>query len=371
MITQEIVKNPVLEEATEERRRRSIARGVAAASRAGAGADPADAQLMEAGLGEAVARRRRCRGGPQRRFSTRKPVSATDPPVEVAESPAATDPFDEIDFGSFFDDYLDPGYKSPASESVEKPSFETFLSAPVTLADHLHSQLSVSVSLEERAGCGRIHHRQPGRGRLPIGLARGDRLAGRAHAGGCRRGAEGGAVARPGRGGRAQSARVPAAADREPERQGRRGLADRATPPAAARDAPVPGAGQGAGPAAGARRDRRGHDPASQSAAGPALFRGRRARGGAGRLLHQGRRRLHHPDERRRRAAAPAERAVPPDARPRERRHQGSARLRARALHLRHPAHEEHRAAEADHSEGLPGHRAAPDATSSTTASTI
>ena len=54
-----------------------------------------------------------------------------------------TDPFEEIDFGSFFDDYLDPGYKSPASEAVDKPSFETFLSAPVTLPDHLMSQLTV------------------------------------------------------------------------------------------------------------------------------------------------------------------------------------------------------------------------------------
>jgi len=76
------------------------------------------------------------------------------PPVSdgTADTPAAadggevkesTDPFDEIDFGSFFDDYLDPGYKSPSSESVEKPSFETFLSSPVTLGDHLQSQLSM------------------------------------------------------------------------------------------------------------------------------------------------------------------------------------------------------------------------------------
>src|SRR5579871_6417699 len=69
------------------------------------------------------------------------PETVSPDPIE----PAATDPFDEIDFGSFFDDYLDPGYKSPASESVEKPSFETFLSAPVTLGDHLRSQLSVSL----------------------------------------------------------------------------------------------------------------------------------------------------------------------------------------------------------------------------------
>ena len=69
-------------------------------------------------------------------------LTASDPALET---PAATDPFDEIDFGSFFDDYLDPGYKSPASESVEKPSFETFLSTPLTLGDHLRSQLSVSL----------------------------------------------------------------------------------------------------------------------------------------------------------------------------------------------------------------------------------
>jgi RNA polymerase sigma-54 factor len=55
------------------------------------------------------------------------------------------DPFEEIDFGSFFDEYLDPGFKSPAGESVEKPSFETFLSSPVTLADYLESQLSVLI----------------------------------------------------------------------------------------------------------------------------------------------------------------------------------------------------------------------------------
>src|SRR2546426_492334 len=47
------------------------------------------------------------------------------------------DPFDEIDFGSFFEDYLDPGYRSPAAEIIERPSFENFLSNPTTLTDHL------------------------------------------------------------------------------------------------------------------------------------------------------------------------------------------------------------------------------------------
>ncbi|HTM51964.1 MAG TPA: hypothetical protein VL285_24885, partial [Bryobacteraceae bacterium] len=74
-------------------------------------------------------------------------AGATAP--ETPEAPAPADPFDEIDFGSYFDDYLDPGYKSPASENVEKPSFETFLSSPVTLSDHLHSQLAL-VALSEQ-----------------------------------------------------------------------------------------------------------------------------------------------------------------------------------------------------------------------------
>jgi RNA polymerase sigma-54 factor len=75
-------------------------------------------------------------------------VAGTAAP-ETPEAPAQADPFDEIDFGSYFDDYLDPGYKSPASENVEKPSFETFLSSPVTLSDHLHSQLALLALSEE------------------------------------------------------------------------------------------------------------------------------------------------------------------------------------------------------------------------------
>jgi RNA polymerase sigma-54 factor len=60
--------------------------------------------------------------------------------------PDGKDPFEEIDFGSFFDDYLDPGYRSPAAEVIEKPSFENFLSSPTTLADHLQWQLSLSAA---------------------------------------------------------------------------------------------------------------------------------------------------------------------------------------------------------------------------------
>jgi len=52
------------------------------------------------------------------------------------------DPFEEIDFGSFFQDYLDPGYRTHSEmEEIERPSFENFLSKPGNLTDHLAWQL--------------------------------------------------------------------------------------------------------------------------------------------------------------------------------------------------------------------------------------
>jgi RNA polymerase sigma-54 factor len=65
------------------------------------------------------------------------------------------DSFEEIDFGSFFDDYLDPGFKSPAAEVIEKPSFENFLSQPTSLSDHLEWQLSLSICGDEVRDAGR------------------------------------------------------------------------------------------------------------------------------------------------------------------------------------------------------------------------
>ncbi len=63
----------------------------------------------------------------------------------VEEPPAPPkDSFEEVDFGSYFQEYLDPGYRTqPEFEDSEKPSFENFLSQPTTLADHLAWQLGV------------------------------------------------------------------------------------------------------------------------------------------------------------------------------------------------------------------------------------
>ena len=74
----------------------------------------------------------------------RKAESRDQPAVEESPTAAADkkDPFEEIDFGSFFQEYLDPGYRSQReSEDIERPSFENFLSKPSNLTDHLLWQL--------------------------------------------------------------------------------------------------------------------------------------------------------------------------------------------------------------------------------------
>src|SRR5262249_13419256 len=72
---------------------------------------------------------------------------------DTAPEAEQKDPFDEIDFGSFFRDYLDPGFRNSADlEEIERPSFENFLSKPATLTDHLLWQLgAISVRSEIRA----------------------------------------------------------------------------------------------------------------------------------------------------------------------------------------------------------------------------
>ena len=77
---------------------------------------------------------------------------AEENPIAAVEK---KDPFEEIDFGSFFQEYLDPGYRSSGEmEEIEKPSFENFLSKPGNLTDHLMWQLgaiSVRPPVQEAA----------------------------------------------------------------------------------------------------------------------------------------------------------------------------------------------------------------------------
>src|SRR5947209_1648733 len=105
MINTEMVENPVLEELDSS------------------------VPLLDEVAGKEEAREREA-------VLDRQETEPTAPPEEKK------DPFDEIDFGSFFRDYLDPGYRSTSEmEETDRPSFEKFLSKPSTLTDHLMWQL--------------------------------------------------------------------------------------------------------------------------------------------------------------------------------------------------------------------------------------
>jgi len=152
MISAEIAQNPVLEESADgpEELTAEELQPLLEAERL---AEPADQSILEVTAGPQdtdgvfeteAAEIEAATVAASVELAAAEGTAAPDAPAE--KSPA--DPFDEIDFGTYFDEYLDPGYKSPASENIEKPSFETFLSSPVTLSDHLHSQLAL-VALTE------------------------------------------------------------------------------------------------------------------------------------------------------------------------------------------------------------------------------
>ncbi len=59
-----------------------------------------------------------------------------------ADADASRDPFEEVDFGREFQDYLDPGYKTQEFEYKEDaPTFEQFLTKAPSLTEHLEWQL--------------------------------------------------------------------------------------------------------------------------------------------------------------------------------------------------------------------------------------
>src|SRR5438309_6247685 len=84
-----------------------------------------------------------------RREEERERVAPEENTITAVEK---KDPFEEIDFGSFFQDYLDPGYRTRGEmEEIERPSFENFLSKPTNLTDHLAWQLgALSLSKQVR-----------------------------------------------------------------------------------------------------------------------------------------------------------------------------------------------------------------------------
>jgi RNA polymerase sigma-54 factor len=142
LIAQEIAQNPVLEESGEagEELTPAEVQSLLEAERA---PDPADAAILQ--ITEEAAR-------------PEADSDAAEIPESVETNPDAArpqsseqqaDPFEQIDFDNYFNEWMDPGFKAPSGEDPDKPGFEYFLSSPLTLSQHLRQQLSLEVLPEK------------------------------------------------------------------------------------------------------------------------------------------------------------------------------------------------------------------------------
>lgn len=133
MVTTELAANPVLEEVMpgEGADDQSPADDIASidATTADYRAVDAGAAAMEAQAGEIAS------------GSNSNESSAIESDVEPERE---RDPFQEIDFGSTFEEYLDPGYKTHEYESRDEVSFETMLTRRQSLYEQLIWQLHLT-----------------------------------------------------------------------------------------------------------------------------------------------------------------------------------------------------------------------------------
>ncbi|MGH9535982.1 MAG: hypothetical protein ACRD2E_14120, partial [Terriglobales bacterium] len=134
-IAQELLENPLLDEAQEDGPAPpDLGQLEEELHRA-----PADGEVLAAVDGAAQDGEREWRDE-----AVASPEFRPDGDAAAAAPEAPVDPFEDIDLGSFFDDYLDPGYTGGEREEIERPSFENFLSSPTGLSEHLRWQLGSS-----------------------------------------------------------------------------------------------------------------------------------------------------------------------------------------------------------------------------------
>jgi RNA polymerase sigma-54 factor len=156
LIQQQLLENPVLEEVATQEEAQELAEKILdhLASADPGSADQHQVELQEHELGtpstngsgdaEALAAAFQDAEGeaPEAQPGDPSEDSTGD---EIVGEDASRDPFEEIDFGREFQDYLDPGYKTQEVEYKEDaPTFEQFLTRPPSLADHLEWQLHLS-----------------------------------------------------------------------------------------------------------------------------------------------------------------------------------------------------------------------------------
>ncbi|MFN0121424.1 MAG: RNA polymerase factor sigma-54 [Blastocatellia bacterium] len=174
LVNQQLVENPVLEEVPPEeisvlpapekeldgfgeaQMINNAMDGGAAGSYAESAYDGAD-RAGEFGGSEYSGDMRTAGNGPGESDFGNTPGDAPAAGAENFEASAEPDiqdrdSFDEIDFGTTFEEYLDPGYRTRETEVKESPSFEQFLSTEQNLADHLVWQLNLTIATQEVRG---------------------------------------------------------------------------------------------------------------------------------------------------------------------------------------------------------------------------
>ena len=160
LIQQQLLENPVLEEVATQEEAQELAEKILdhlTSADPGAAPEQPIAESVEPELGSPASNgsgdtgplpqlTADSEGEPESFEGSGEDVTSDDANVDEA----VRDPFEEIDFGREFQDYLDPGYKTQEIEYKEDaPTFEQFLTRPPSLADHLEWQLHMSPIAEE------------------------------------------------------------------------------------------------------------------------------------------------------------------------------------------------------------------------------
>ena len=154
LIQQQLLENPVLEEVPAQEEKREIEEHILDQLSSGnSDIDAATVAAATAELGPAASNGSGDAAATEAAtLSAEAPdaASASEGGEETEGEPAERDSFEEIDFGREFQEYLDPGYKTQEWEyRDDEPTFEQFLTRPISLTEHLTEQLHLNDTPEE------------------------------------------------------------------------------------------------------------------------------------------------------------------------------------------------------------------------------
>ena len=147
LIQQQLLENPVLEEVIVQEEKREIEEHILDQLASGSNevnATPAGelGSVSSNGSGDATGA-----DAPTALTEVTElaPVTEGGEEAEGEHTEGERDAFEEIDFGREFQEYLDPGYKTQEWEyKDDEPTFEQFLTRPISLTEHLTEQLHLN-----------------------------------------------------------------------------------------------------------------------------------------------------------------------------------------------------------------------------------